>query len=529
MGPRTFYFRKSFNFDHLVSGAELQLQYLIDDGAAFYLNGKEIHRINMKERGAIRYTTRATTSVRDADISGLIEISGKELKQGKNVLAVEVHQYSTNDSDLAFGSSLSATVESLPDGIILNELMASNQGSVKNGDTNPDWIELYNPTNRQIDLTGAGLGDSVDETPTYFFPDGTILPQKKHLIIWCDDSKNQSGLHSGFALDKDGQNIALWWPTEDGLIIQDAIGYGPQVDDLSIGRSPNGIGPWILNKPTPGANNQNISLGSVENLSINEWMARPEVGSDWFEIYNRSSLPVSIQGLRLSDDPTQPDKTIMPTLSFIAGKGFLKLIADNSPNEGLNHSSFRLSGKGEQILLTDTNAKTIDSVLFGEQTRGISEGRYPDGAETIVNFPNTDTPGQSNLIVDDSDDDGLPNLWENIYGLNPNDFSDAKLDNDNDGHNNLEEFLAGTNPNDESSVLWLDFISHDNKMLLTFEAQPNRTYILWNSSEVSSENWIEVKQFEPTSEMRKIYHEIPSKRLNLPKGYYRLTIPAKVD
>ena len=529
MGPRTFYFRKSFNFDHLVSGAELQLQYLIDDGAAFYLNGKEIHRINMKERGAIRYTTRSTTSVRDADISGLIEISGKELKQGKNVLAVEVHQYSTNDSDLAFGSSLSATVESLPDGIILNELMASNQGSVKNGDTNPDWIELYNPTNRQIDLTGAGLGDSVDETPTYFFPDGTILPQKKHLIIWCDDSKNQSGLHSGFALDKDGQNIALWWPTEDGLIIQDAIGYGPQVDDLSIGRSPNGIGPWILNKPTPGANNQNISLGSIENLSINEWMARPEVGSDWFEIYNRSSLPVSIQGLRLSDDPAQPDKTIMPTLSFIAGKGFLKLIADNSPNEGLNHSSFRLSGKGEQILLTDTNAKTIDSVLFGEQTRGISEGRYPDGAETIVNFPNTDTPGQSNLIVDDSDDDGLPNLWENIYGLNPNDFSDAKLDNDNDGHNNLEEFLAGTNPNDESSVLWLDFISHDNKMLLTFEAQPNRTYILWNSSEVSSENWIEVKQFEPTSEMRKIYHEIPSKRLNLPKGYYRLTIPAKVD
>ena len=75
----------------------------------------------------------------------------------------------------------------------------------------------------------------------------------------------------------------------------------------------------------------------------------------------------------------------------------------------------------------------------------------------------------------------------------------------------------------------MDFISHDNKMLLTFEAQPNRTYILWNSSEVSSENWIEVKQFEPTSEMRKIYYEIPSKRLNLPKEYYRLTIPAKVD
>ena len=529
MGPRTFYFRKSFNFDHSASGAELQLQYLVDDGAAFYLNGKEIHRINMKERGAIRYTTRAKSSIRDAEISALIKLSGKELKQGSNVLAVEVHQYSTNDSDLAFGSSLSATIESLPDGIILNELMAANRGSVQNGDTSPDWIELFNPTNREIDLTGAGLGDSVSEEPTFFFPEKTILASKAHITVWCDSSNEQPGLHTGFALDAEGQNIALWWPTEDGLKIQDAIGYGPQVDNLSIGRSPNGIGPWTLNKPTPGTSNKNISLGSIDSLSINEWMARPVNGSDWFEIYNRSSLPILLEGLRISDDPTQPGKTIMPPLSFIQGKGFLKFIADNSPNEGINHSSFRLSGKGEEILLTNINDKIIDSVLFSEQTRGISEGRYPDGDKTIINFPNTSTPGQSNLIIDDTDDDGLPNLWETLYGLNPNDFSDANLDNDNDGHNNLEEFIAGTNPNDKFSILFLDFISHDKKMLLSFEAQPNRTYILWNAIDVAGKNWVEVKQFESTSEIRKIYYDIPSKHLNSSKGYYRLTIPAKVD
>ena len=529
MGPRTFYFRKYFNFDHSVSGAELQLQYLVDDGAAFYLNGKEIHRINMKERGAIRYTTRANSTVRDADISGIIKLSGKELKQGNNLLAVEVHQYSTNDSDLAFGTSLSATIERLPDGVIINELMAANRGSVQNGDSNPDWIELFNPTNRQIDLTGAGLGDSVNETPTYFFPNGTMLSPQSHLIIWCDGANNQPGLHSGFALDKDGQNIALWWPTEDGLKIQDAIGYGPQVDDLSIGRSPSGIGPWTLNKPSPGSDNKNISLGSMKSLSINEWMARPEDGSDWFEIYNKSLLPILLEGLRLSDDPTQPDKTIMPPLTFIAGRGFLKFIADNSTADGLNHSSFKLSGKGEEILLSDVNDKIIDSVLFSEQIRGVSEGRYPDGDETIIIFPNNSTPGLSNLIIDDTDDDGLPNLWENLYGLNPNDVSDAKLDNDNDGHNNLEEFLAGTQPNDESSVLWLNFVSHDNKMLLSFEAQPNRSYILWRVNDVSNQNWKEVKQFEPNSKTRTIFHEISSEKLNLPKGYYRLTIPVKVD
>ena len=179
--------------------------------------------------------------------------------------------------------------------------------------------------------------------------------------------------------------------------------------------------------------------------------------------------------------------------------------------------------------LSDVNDKIIDSVLFSEQIRGVSEGRYPDGDETIIIFPNNSTPGLSNLIIDDTDDDGLPNLWENLYGLNPNDVSDAKLDNDNDGHNNLEEFLAGTQPNDESSVLWLNFVSHDNKMLLSFEAQPNRSYILWRANDVSNQNWEEVKQFEPNSKTRTIFHEIPSEKLNLPKGYYRLTIPVKVD
>ena len=529
MGPRTFYFRKSFDFDSPASGGELQLQYLVDDGAVFYLNGKEIHRVNMKERGSIRYTTRALSSVRDADLSGPIRLSGENLKQGNNVLAVEVHQYSTNDSDLAFGTSLGATVESLPDGIILNELMAANRGAVKNGDTNPDWIELFNPTNREIDLTGAGLGDGVSEKPTFFFPAGTKLAPQAHLVVWCDDAEEQPGLHTGFALDADGQNIALWWPNDDGLTIQDAIGYGPQADDLSIGRDPDGLGPWTLNSPTPGAANTKSELGSIKSLSINEWMARPENGNDWLELYNRSSLPVSLAGLKLSDDPSQLDKTVLPPLTFIADKGFLRFIADNAPDEGPNHTGFRLSGRGEEILLTDTKNKTIDSVLFAEQKRGVSEGRFPDGDKAIVAFPNSATPGRSNLVIGDADEDGLPNLWENLYGLDPNDANDVRLDPDNDGHSNLDEFIAGTKPNDATSVLWLDLMLHHQAVVISFEAQPGRTYVLWSAGDVAPDEWIKVQHFSPQPEKRTISYEIPAEHRPVPNGYYRLTIPAKND
>lgn len=46
----------------------------------------------------------------------------------------------------------------------------------------------------------------------------------------------------------------------------------------------------------------------------------------------------------------------------------------------------------------------------------------------------------------DSDDDGLPDVWEKLHGLNPNDASDADKDADGDDFTNREEFEAKTDP-----------------------------------------------------------------------------------
>ncbi|MCR5413175.1 MAG: hypothetical protein K6F50_00415 [Kiritimatiellae bacterium] len=53
--------------------------------------------------------------------------------------------------------------------------------------------------------------------------------------------------------------------------------------------------------------------------------------------------------------------------------------------------------------------------------------------------------------TEDHDSDGMPDDWENKYGFNPLDSSDADLDPDDDGFTNLEEFQAGTNPKDGKS------------------------------------------------------------------------------
>ena len=51
----------------------------------------------------------------------------------------------------------------------------------------------------------------------------------------------------------------------------------------------------------------------------------------------------------------------------------------------------------------------------------------------------------------DSDEDGLPDVWETANKLDPNDPADADADNDSDGFTNAQEYQAKTDPNDAKS------------------------------------------------------------------------------
>ena len=64
--------------------------------------------------------------------------------------------------------------------------------------------------------------------------------------------------------------------------------------------------------------------------------------------------------------------------------------------------------------------------------------------------------------IDDTDDDGIPDMWERKYGLDPQDPEDAKLDFDKDGMSNLEEYRAGTNPSKDIFIENVAFQVRDN-------------------------------------------------------------------
>jgi len=62
----------------------------------------------------------------------------------------------------------------------------------------------------------------------------------------------------------------------------------------------------------------------------------------------------------------------------------------------------------------------------------------------------TDGDGMHDDIDPDDDNDGMPDAFEALYGLDPLDAADAALDLDGDSYSNLAEFRAGTNPNNNT-------------------------------------------------------------------------------
>jgi hypothetical protein len=71
-----------------------------------------------------------------------------------------------------------------------------------------------------------------------------------------------------------------------------------------------------------------------------------------------------------------------------------------------------------------------------------------DNCPSIKNHDqkNNDNDGQGDVCDPDDDNDGLPDVWENKYGLNPFNANDARQDTDRDGLSNLDEYKYKTDP-----------------------------------------------------------------------------------
>jgi hypothetical protein len=169
--------------------------------------------------------------------------------------------------------------------IVINEFMAQNlEGSIwfDQDNEHDDWVELYNNTANTISLKNYFLSDSPSFIHKWEFPEDTNIPAHDYLIVWTDKDPQQTGLHSKFNLDKNGDELILSYL--DGTII-DSVDYTEeQEDNKSLSRIPNGTGDFIVADVTFNTLNSNISAGVFNDTQNYEITVYPNPAKNELKI-----------------------------------------------------------------------------------------------------------------------------------------------------------------------------------------------------------------------------------------------------
>lgn len=120
--------------------------------------------------------------------------------------------------------------------------------------TDPDWIEIYNASEIEVDLGGYKVYDSGGQSgakPKLEIPAGTKVPAKGYFVIVTDIASSVNP--AGFGLSSGGEEV--WLVDKTGAVI-DNVAFLAMSETQSYSRVPDG-GTWALsNTITKGKTNK---------------------------------------------------------------------------------------------------------------------------------------------------------------------------------------------------------------------------------------------------------------------------------
>lgn len=290
-------------------------------------------------------------------------------------------------------------------GLYINEFMASNATTICDSfGSYSDWIELYNSTDTDMDISGFGISDNLSQPMKYRFPDGTTIAAKGYLVVFCSGNEGmQNGeLHAPFGLRSYGEDVVI--ANRAGRII-DSYSFKNQETDVSMARIPDGAGEFQSNsQPSPGYPNTGAGYSAFDaanrlplgGVYISEFGGSTgSVASDWVELHNSTGSAVSLAGYGLSNNPKNPAKWVFPDISIEPGE-YLLLYATGSADKAQKKNlklNFCISSTGEALFFFDPNGKLIDKLSAGRMKSGQSYGR--DGSDNRFYYAEP-TPGAQN-------------------------------------------------------------------------------------------------------------------------------------
>jgi hypothetical protein len=340
-GVITCFFRKKFVFQGDPKSARVSIDQIVDDGAVYYLNGREIGRSRMPA-GVIRPNTLASESVGDAtDEIGVLTIDGSYLKQGTNILAAEVHQAAANSSDFVFGMRLRIRPLVAPSSpVAINEIAIGRNG----------FVEFLNTNAEAVNLKGYYLSDQSGDYNKYKLADDLTIPAGGlGAVAWPENVLTNLS--------------SLYLTSTDGVTVLQGLRLPTIPEGLSLARKSAGL--WALLAEPSRAKPNTVA---VDTLHLNEVHFLGQSRVNWIEVFNHSESPVTGAGLFLASKPDFSDK--IPIAPLIPGRGFASQAC-----------RFFVKKSGLELFLVNASGTVLDSRFFDVPAGGGSYQAFPEGSQ----------------------------------------------------------------------------------------------------------------------------------------------------
>ena len=282
----TTYFRTTFTLDGYNPEGSYSLSLHVDDGAIVYLNGVEACRYLMAG-GQTNFYTYASSHAEGNPDRVTLEIPAHLLREGKNMVAVEVHQNSATSSDQYMDLAIMTLVPkqgsyveanpyvftvNTPTTLVacfepdtesaaqmppvrINEVCLSNATYINEYFKRNDWIELYNTTGEPQSIAGLYITDDFSNPKFYCIPDEgelSIIPPYGHRILWADKLMSFTEMHLPFKLSAEGESLMLSsYDSRGNLEWADSVHVGYIGENVSYGRYPDGTDDlYVMNRMT---------------------------------------------------------------------------------------------------------------------------------------------------------------------------------------------------------------------------------------------------------------------------------------
>ena len=131
--------------------------------------------------------------------------------------------------------------------IIINEIMPNNVNTVIDEDYKfPEgWVELYNTTDKDIDIKGWFLSNARSNLLMWEIPVECVIPSHGYKIIYLDKEEIVSSEHIHAFIDSDNTSGKFYLVRDDGSVEDEISKYRNALINHSYGRCPSDTSSWV--------------------------------------------------------------------------------------------------------------------------------------------------------------------------------------------------------------------------------------------------------------------------------------------